>query len=125
LHEFGKQITEKFEILRITIGNGGKTPNELKTVDRQIKIAERMIEGNQHKDSKSQSLIYMNEIKQNKIISFLDEQIKNITIGHEKINLKNHIFADEIYSERQVEWISTLFFQAESIILWEIGRAHV
>jgi hypothetical protein len=99
LTEFGKEITkEGSDIVRLTIGTG-KTPKEL--IDREdAKIPERMAEGEQYGDSKTQSTIWMNKSKIEKEKKTLEDEFKKIYDKDIKV---------EIYSKKHAEMIKEIF----------------
>ena len=75
LPEFAKQLIEEKEsdILRVTIGLGGKTPSYFRK--QRVAQAETIREGHQYPDSFQQGLIYINKGKEEKLRETVKEKI--------------------------------------------------
>ena len=121
LKEFGRQVTEQSDVVRVTIGHGGNTPKEFKTKDLKINAAEIMREGSQYQDSSVQLLVYLNTEKQEKIINNLLEKQKDCypLFWKNEHDFKEIIGIQEFYSTQQAQYITILLLESDSEQLWK------
>ncbi len=107
LPELAKLIAKNSkDIVRVTIGNGGKTPQDLVTVN--VHNPEIMLEGYQYHDSDSQALIYLDDEKARKI--FKDIRNEWNMLVEKPFNISEKDFFNFIQKN-----ISSSFVQANKI----------
>lgn len=107
LTAFAEQVTKKGNILRVTIGKGGKTPKKFK--ERGIASPpEKILEGHQYPDSHEQYIVYSNKEK----IEKLRHKLLNLLLREsKKPNEYLHRFVDKIvlHSYQDFELLFALF----------------
>lgn len=113
LKAFAEKITENNDektcsgILRVTIGVGGKTPDQFLS---KIDNPEVMREGLQYGDSRAQGLIFANQAIIDKYQQELVSEIKKI---------HGVDFTMGIFSAVQVQWIRELFIQSDNVKFYQ------
>lgn len=83
LYQFAKKATQTNDApLVVNIGIGGKTPEELATLDQTI--SEDIKQGKQYDDSKKQVRLFFNEIRQQELYTELEKLIPDEKFRDEK-----------------------------------------
>jgi hypothetical protein len=120
LPEFAKAVTreEKSEILRVTIGVGGKTPKELQKV--KIDPPEKIIEGEQYGDSALQSLIYHNQERADQISKELKKKCDNKFPFNPEIKMEEAEFLySNMISVKRARLLDQLLFEGDQSGFWK------
>jgi hypothetical protein len=115
---FSKKVTEENpEILRVTIGTGGKTPDEL-IVKTVIENPEKILEGYQYGDSSEQALVYFNQEKGEQFTRGFREKL--YIHFHQRFSIEQVTrLVPTVSSIREVAWLEELFLKEEHANFWK------
>lgn len=108
INRFGERATHECEnIVRVTIGTGGKTP---KLFNQELDLTEKMREGYQYGDSISQALVSVNTKKQadlyQKLLALLYKLESENIITTAEISLISQLFEqDKLYSMNFIDYL--------------------
>ncbi|PWY53992.1 hypothetical protein DGG96_19315 [Legionella qingyii] len=120
LESFSKELTQRDEnIVRVTIGTGGKTPD--KFGNKVLEKAEKMKEGYQYSDSLNQYLVYLdnNKLKtwQKALLDDWDSLVeKPLPLTTQEF--ANYLGLDNIYSKETFDSIATYLIDKKNFSLW-------
>ena len=105
-------------ILRVTIGTGGKTPQELQK--QEIDNPESIAEGAQYSDSSNQALIYFNQDKNDQLIKVFQEKLYQSSIFDPKIKEEEaRSLCSVISSVQEIQQLEELFLNKEYGNFWK------
>lgn len=122
LKKFAEKATEqKAEMLRVTIGRGGKTPGEFRKEASLGERSEKIMEGHQYGDSREQSLIYVNQAKLDVVKSALLKKQEELILAHWQTReaFTGWLDAFPISSYHDLRAIEALFLNQEIAALWK------
>ncbi|MBA2709634.1 MAG: hypothetical protein H0U57_03455 [Tatlockia sp.] len=123
--EFGRQLTQKSEIISIRIGGGGKTPKALCSLEVP---SEKMLEGTQYPDSQIQFQIYVDVTKALALKSALQEkwmQDEYKFFGMEWDKFCEFIKIDNLGTRSEINAIEELFLKTDKQLIKNIFNENI
>lgn len=119
LAALGKAITESDkEIIRVTIGRGGKTPKKLRK--QPATSPDKIAQGFQYGDSESQSLLYFNENNMKEKLQILLDKADGIDypIACSVIELKNFLTQLRISGSKEIDFLEPVLLSKKFHAFW-------